>query len=80
MRNGLSFKLPLLILILWALLAAVAQYLPLQPDRIQLEQILAVPGEATVLGHDDLGRSIADRMIVGARTSFLVSVWATYSS
>ena len=72
MRGGLSIKLPLLILVLWALLAAVAPYLPLQPDHIQLQHILAVPGEVAVLGYDDLGRSIADRMIVGARTSLLV--------
>jgi len=75
MRACLSIKLPVLILVLWALLSVTAQYLPLNPDRIQLEQILAVPGWDTVLGHDDLGRSVADRMIVGARTSFLVSVW-----
>jgi peptide/nickel transport system permease protein len=75
MRACLSVKLPVLILVIWALLSVTAQYLPLNPDRIQLEQILAVPGWDTVLGHDDLGRSVADRMIVGARTSFLVSVW-----
>jgi peptide/nickel transport system permease protein len=75
MRGWLSIKLPVLMLVLWALLSVTAQYLPLEPDRIQLEQILAVPGEESLLGHDDLGRSIADRMIVGARTSFLVSVW-----
>ena len=75
MRSCLSIKLPVLMLVLWALLSVAAQYLPLEPDRIQLEKILAVPGEDTVLGYDDLGRSVADRMIVGARTSFLVSVW-----
>jgi peptide/nickel transport system permease protein len=75
MRDCLSIKLPVLILVLWALLSVAAQYFPLEPDRIQLEQILAVPGEESLLGHDDLGRSVADRMIVGARTSFLVSVW-----
>jgi len=75
MRNWFAIKLPVLILVLWALLSVVAQYLPLQPDHIQLERVLAGPGRGTVLGFDDLGRSIADRMIVGARTSFLVSVW-----
>jgi len=75
MQRWLSIKLPVLTLVLWALLSATAQYLPLEPDRIQLEEILAVPGEDSVLGNDDLGRSVADRMIVGARTSFLVSVW-----
>jgi peptide/nickel transport system permease protein len=75
MRHWLSVKLPVLMLVLWALLSVAAKYLPLEPDRIQLEEILALPGEDSLLGHDDLGRSIADRMIVGARTSFLVSAW-----
>ena len=75
MRGWLSIKLPVVILSLWALLSVAAQYLPLEPDRIQLEEILAVPGQESLLGNDDLGRSVADRMVVGARTSFLVSVW-----
>ena len=75
MRHWLSVKLPVLILVLWVLLSVAAQYLPLEPDRIQLEEILAVPGEDKLLGNDDLGRSVADRLIVGARTSFLVSAW-----
>jgi peptide/nickel transport system permease protein len=75
MRTCLSVKLPLLILAVWALLSVAAQYLPLHPDHIQLEHILAAPGGGAVLGYDDLGRSVADRLLVGARTSFLVSVW-----
>ena len=75
MRYRLPVMLPLLVLAGWALLSVLAQHLPLQPDRIQLESILATPGEGALLGYDDLGRSIGDRMIVGARTSFLVSVW-----
>jgi peptide/nickel transport system permease protein len=75
MRSWLAVKLPVFILMLWALLSVTAQYLPLEPDHIQLEEILAVPGEDSLLGYDDLGRSVGDRMIVGARTSFLVSVW-----
>ncbi len=75
MRYRLPVMLPVLVLAGWALLSVLAQHLPLQPDRIQLESILATPGEGALLGYDDLGRSIGDRMIVGARTSFLVSVW-----
>ena len=74
-RRPFAVLLPLLILAGWALLALLARYLPLQPDYIQLESILAVPGEAALLGHDDLGRSMGDRMVVGARTSFLVAFW-----
>ncbi len=74
-RWRLAVMLPVVVLAGWALLSLLAQHLPLQPDRIQLESILSVPGEDALLGYDDLGRSIGDRMIVGARTSFLVSVW-----
>jgi peptide/nickel transport system permease protein len=75
MRNGLAVLLPVALLTLWAVLSIGAHLLPLQPDVIQLQQILAVPGDGALLGYDDLGRDILDRMIVGARTSFLVSVW-----
>jgi peptide/nickel transport system permease protein len=36
---------------------------------------LLPPGEASVLGYDDLGRPIFDRILLGAKTSFLVSLW-----
>ena len=62
--------LPLLIVIVWLLLALFGPLLPLQPDHIELTRILASPGEQAWLGFDDLGRSLADRVIVGARFSF----------
>jgi peptide/nickel transport system permease protein len=66
--------LPLLIVIVWLLLALFGPLLPLQPDHIELTRILASPGEQAWLGFDDLGRSLADRVIVGARFSFFVSI------
>jgi peptide/nickel transport system permease protein len=75
MRYWLSGSLPVALLLLWAALAAGAQYLPLQPDVIHLQQILEPPGDGAMLGYDDLGRDILERMIVGARTSFLVAAW-----
>ena len=47
----------------------------LSPNQIQLERILVPPGSASLLGYDDLGRSIGDRLLHGARTSFLVAAW-----
>jgi peptide/nickel transport system permease protein len=67
--------LPTGILLGWLAMALGAQFLPLSPNLIELPQILAAPGEGAWLGHDDLGRLIADRLVVGARTSLLVSVW-----
>ncbi len=57
----------------WALLALVAPWLPLTPDAVDLPGILAGPGPDSLLGNDDLGRSILDRLLVGARIAFVVS-------
>jgi len=64
--------LPWLILGLWALAALVGPLLPLDPNGIDLTRILAVPGGRDWLGTDDLGRPVLDRLLVGARTSFVV--------
>lgn len=63
------------VLILWGCLALTGPYLPLDPNEIHLPRILLPPGKDGWLGYDDLGRSIADRLVIGAGTSFLVSVW-----
>jgi peptide/nickel transport system permease protein len=60
---------------LWALLALTVSYLPLTPNLVSLESILVPPGTGAVLGFDDLGRNLADRLLVGAQTSFLVAFW-----
>jgi len=73
MRTWLT-ALPWLIVGLWALAALVGPWLPLAPDRIDLPRILADPGAAAWLGTDDLGRPVFDRLLVGARTSFVVAV------
>jgi peptide/nickel transport system permease protein len=63
------------VLALWGLLAVSVWVLPLTPNLIHLEHILAPPGAGAWLGYDDLGRDIGERLLVGARTSFLVAVW-----
>jgi len=65
---------PALILVAWAGTALLAPWLPLEPDRIGLARILDGPGFGAWLGYDDLGRPLLDRLIVGARTSFVVAV------
>ncbi len=66
--------IPSVLILLWALMALSAQLLPLDPDRIDLAAILASPIEAGGLGYDDLGRSLFDRLLMGAHTSFLVAI------
>lgn len=67
--------IPLIIILLWGCLALCGPFLPLAPNHIHLERILQGWSPTEWLGYDDLGRPIADRLIVGARTSFLVSVF-----
>lgn len=66
-------SIPLLFLLAWSLLAVLAPWLPLNPDEIGLERILSTPDIQAWLGYDDLGRPMLDRLIVGARTSFIVA-------
>ncbi len=66
-------RLPGAILMIWGVTALLVPVLPLEPNAIALERILASPEPGAWLGSDDLGRSIADRLIMGARTSFLVA-------
>jgi len=66
---------PAVVLLLWALVALTVAWLPLQPDRIALEAILQGPALQNWLGADDLGRPVFDRVLIGARTSFLVALW-----
>jgi len=59
---------------IWALLALGGQWLPLDPERMDLTHLLAPPALDGWLGWDDLGRPVWDRLAMGARTSFLVAV------
>lgn len=68
------FSFPFLIIAVWFFVAMFAGVLPLQSDAIMLNKILVAPEFHAWLGYDDLGRSIAERLVLGARTSFLVAM------
>ena len=65
---------PLSILLLWGLAALFGSVYAVSANQIDLTKILAPPGMDGLLGFDDLGRPILDRLIVGARTSCMVAV------
>ena len=71
---------PVLIMFFWVVLACSTFILPLHPDDLLLSRILAAPEGQAWLGYDDLGRSITDRVIMGARTSLNVSLCVTLLS
>ena len=65
---------PALILLAWAFFALFGNALGLQPNHIELSKILSTPGESALLGYDDLGRPLWDRLVAGAHTSFVVAI------
>lgn len=67
--------LPLALIVMWAVIALIGPLLPLEPDQISLPHILIPPGSELWLGADDLGRSVAARVLAGAQTSFIVAMW-----
>ena len=73
-------QLPLLIIGVWCLFALMGSWLPLHPNDIHLPKILMAPGMANIFGYDDLGRPIFDRVVLGAKTSFVVALWVVVLS
>lgn len=65
---------PFAILAVWAFFALFGGVMGLTPDHIQLAKILQTPGVDNLLGYDDLGRPLWDRLAAGAQTSFLVAI------
>ncbi|MBK8639383.1 MAG: ABC transporter permease [Chromatiaceae bacterium] len=63
---------PTAFLLLWIVVALAGPWLPLTPNAVDLPAILAGPGPGALLGSDDLGRPVLDRLLVGARIAFLV--------
>ena len=70
-----GFWLPAVVLAGWMLAALLAPLLPLEPNKVNLLQILHLPGVDHIFGNDDLGRPIFDRVLLGAKTSFIVAAW-----
>ena len=70
--RGLGWVPPTVFLVLWMVVALVGPWLPLTPNAVDLPAILAGPGQGSLLGSDDLGRPVLDRLLVGARIAFLV--------
>lgn len=65
---------PILVIVIWSCTALFTNLLPLSADIIMLDRILLPPQWTAWLGYDDLGRPIADRLVLGTRTSFLVAI------
>lgn len=64
----------ILVLALWLVAALLAPVAGLSPNRVDLTAILSPPGHHSLLGNDDLGRPVLDRLFAGARTSLIVGL------
>lgn len=69
-----GFWLPFVIVTLWFLLAVGGPLFYLHPNEIHLDKILLPSDNSALFGYDDLGRYLADRVIVGAQTSLTVAL------
>ncbi len=71
----MSFRLlfPLAIIALWVMMALLGSLFALEPNQIALPKILLSGDSEALLGYDDLGRPLWDRLVMGAQTSFLVA-------
>ena len=71
--SSVKVAISLLILFLWLLMVILVPVLELNPNDIVLEKILRISDQQSILGYDDLGRPLFDRLMVGAYTSFIVA-------
>lgn len=69
-----AFWFPFVIIFIWIGVALLGPLLSMQPNKIHLDKILIVSDSLAWLGYDDLGRSLIDRLIMGARTSLVVAL------
>jgi peptide/nickel transport system permease protein len=65
---------PAAILLAWVLMALTGVSGLLSPYEIDLASIFQPPGGSALLGHDDLGRPVLDRLLSGAGVSLLVAL------
>jgi peptide/nickel transport system permease protein len=70
-------KYAIWILVLWLVAVVAGHLLQFEPDAIHLEHILQTPNAVYWLGADDLGRSIAARLLAGVEVSILVALIVT---
>lgn len=73
MRRHTGVMLAVGFLSLIIIVAALADFLPLQPFTQKLARALEGPSAAALFGTDELGRDILSRVIYGARTSLMTA-------
>jgi len=68
-------RLGLVVVVVWVVAALAGVVLPLRPDDIDLHAMFLPPGaDGSLLGGDELGRSLGARVLAGAGISLLVAL------
>jgi peptide/nickel transport system permease protein len=70
-------KIAISMIAFWIGAVLLGRLLQLNPNLIDLNAILSVPSTHYYLGADDLGRSIAARLLHGVEVSFFVAITVT---
>ena len=70
----MRLAISLVILSAWLLAALFGGSTGIEPNRIELENILQSPGSDSWFGRDELGRSVSARLLAGAQVALFVSV------
>ncbi|WP_024851179.1 ABC transporter permease [Hydrogenovibrio kuenenii] len=70
-----GFKsLPLWVVVCWSVMALAGGFVGVEATNIDLSKLLAFGIDQSLLGYDELGRPVWDRLLMGAQTSFLVAL------
>ncbi len=69
-----------LIVGLWLLMALLGFVIGESANQVSLNQFLASPSASHILGTDELGRPVLERVILGAQTSLFVAVGVVFFS
>ncbi|MDX1348536.1 MAG: ABC transporter permease, partial [Thiomicrorhabdus chilensis] len=62
------------IILIWVLMAALGFWIGDQANEVMLTQFLQPPDTQALLGTDQLGRPVLERIVLGAQTSLFVAV------
>src|SRR5262245_64823690 len=73
-RDASVLRTGLLLCALIALSALAAPWLPIDPNRVDLERVLEAPSWSHWMGTDGLGRDVLARLAHGARVSLAVGL------
>jgi len=68
------------IVIVWALMAFAGFFIDDSANEVFLNSFLSTPSSDAVLGRDELGRPVLERVMLGAQTSLMVAVGVVFFS